>query len=331
MNKHRKFHTAAGLGAGLLLLGAALAAWGVTYNLSDGTTSISCPAVGSSTIDAGGNITATVQAGCLPTGGAPPPGPFTLTVTKAGTGTGTVTSNPAGINCGATCSESYASGTSVTLTAAAGGSSTFAGWGGACTGTGNCILNMTTNLTVTATFNPSGGGGSDPGSGLWINGSNFVHDRGTLTELYVPRCVPSQYNNCRAGGSQSQFDTVVAGQVWSMRIPVGASLGQTTYPFGVERAETGESLNAYDIAVSTVPGDFAVDAKCRKSGTGQVRVHKVGFTPPFGVNSCQINLNTLYYLNVRPQAGTAAEANCGSGAGNACRYRITLPSGFTYQ
>ena len=44
----------------------------------------------------------------------------TLTVTKAGTGTGTVTSSPAGINCGSDCSESYASGTSVTLTAAAG-------------------------------------------------------------------------------------------------------------------------------------------------------------------------------------------------------------------
>ncbi len=32
---------------------------------------------------------------------------YTLTVTKAGTGTGTVTSSPAGINCGSTCSASY--------------------------------------------------------------------------------------------------------------------------------------------------------------------------------------------------------------------------------
>src|SRR5262249_58128596 len=38
----------------------------------------------------------------------------TLTVAKAGTGSGTVSSTPAGINCGGTCSASYASGTSLT-------------------------------------------------------------------------------------------------------------------------------------------------------------------------------------------------------------------------
>ena len=42
---------------------------------------------------------------------------FTLTVSKTGSGSGTVTSNPAGINCGSTCSASYANDTSVTLTA----------------------------------------------------------------------------------------------------------------------------------------------------------------------------------------------------------------------
>ena len=40
----------------------------------------------------------------------------------------------AGINCGSDCSEAYASGTSVTLTAAAAGGSIFAGWSGACFG-----------------------------------------------------------------------------------------------------------------------------------------------------------------------------------------------------
>ena len=45
---------------------------------------------------------------------------YAFTVTKAGTGTGTVTSTPAGINCGSTCSASYTSGTSVTLTASPG-------------------------------------------------------------------------------------------------------------------------------------------------------------------------------------------------------------------
>ena len=55
-------------------------------------------------------------------------GTYSLAVGTAGAGTGTVVSSPAGINCGADCSENYASGTSVTLTATpATGSSSRAG------------------------------------------------------------------------------------------------------------------------------------------------------------------------------------------------------------
>jgi len=78
----------------------------------------------------------------------------TLTVTKAGTGSGTVTSSPAGIACGTTCSAAYSYSTSVTLTAAPATGSTFTGWSGACTGTGNCTVAMSTVRAVTATFAP---------------------------------------------------------------------------------------------------------------------------------------------------------------------------------
>jgi endoglucanase len=83
-----------------------------------------------------------------------------LSVTKMGTGTGTVTSTPAGINCGSTCTANYTNGTSVTLSAAASSGSTFAGWTGNCSGTGNCVLSMTAARNVTATFNTSGTGGT---------------------------------------------------------------------------------------------------------------------------------------------------------------------------
>ena len=75
-----------------------------------------------------------------------------LTVTRAGTGVGTVVSIPAGIDCGATCSAAFASGTAVTLTAAPAAGSTFAGWSGACSGTGACELTMDGARAVTATF-----------------------------------------------------------------------------------------------------------------------------------------------------------------------------------
>ncbi len=86
------------------------------------------------------------------------PAMFTLSVVKAGSGSGTVSSAPAGINCGTDCSEAFTSGTSVTLTAAPAAGSTFAGWSGACTGTGSCVVSMTQARSVTATFDLSGGG-----------------------------------------------------------------------------------------------------------------------------------------------------------------------------
>jgi len=78
----------------------------------------------------------------------------TLTVNKAGTGDGTVTSNPAGINCGADCAEAYDQDTVVTLTANADGDSDFAGWSGDCSGTNSTTtVTMDVDKTCTATFN----------------------------------------------------------------------------------------------------------------------------------------------------------------------------------
>ena len=86
--------------------------------------------------------------------GQQPPEQFTLTVQKDGTGTGTVTSNPAGIDCGADCTQDYDENTQVTLTANANAGSVFAAWSGSgCSGTGTCTVTMDAAKTVTATFN----------------------------------------------------------------------------------------------------------------------------------------------------------------------------------
>jgi 5-hydroxyisourate hydrolase-like protein (transthyretin family) len=86
------------------------------------------------------------------------PGSYWLTLAKAGTGGGTVTSSPAGINCGSTCSASYTSSTTVTLTRSAASGSTFAGWGGACSGgASTCTVTMSAARSVTATFNQTTG------------------------------------------------------------------------------------------------------------------------------------------------------------------------------
>jgi hypothetical protein len=77
---------------------------------------------------------------------------FSVSVTLAGAGTGTVTSSPAGINCGSTCSTSVLAGTVVTLTANPAAGTIFAGWSGACSGTSTCVITADANANVTATF-----------------------------------------------------------------------------------------------------------------------------------------------------------------------------------
>jgi uncharacterized repeat protein (TIGR03803 family) len=76
----------------------------------------------------------------------------TLTVTRAGTGSGSVASDVGGIACGTSCSAAIDLGSSVTLTATPDAGSTFAGWSGACSGTGPCAPVMSDDRTATATF-----------------------------------------------------------------------------------------------------------------------------------------------------------------------------------
>ncbi|HYD40222.1 MAG TPA: glycoside hydrolase family 11 protein [Anaeromyxobacter sp.] len=102
----------------------------------------------------------TVAAG----GVGPNPTMYPLTVSRSGNGT----VSGGGISCGTSCSASYESGTTVTLTATAAAGATFSGWGGTCTGTSaTCIVSMTAARTVTATFS---GGGADPGTCRAVSG-----------------------------------------------------------------------------------------------------------------------------------------------------------------
>ena len=76
----------------------------------------------------------------------------TLTVKTAG-GKGLVTSAPAGISCGKTCSKSFTAGTAVTLTAAPEAGFVFVNWTGACTGAqATCTLTMNANQATQANF-----------------------------------------------------------------------------------------------------------------------------------------------------------------------------------
>ena len=79
-----------------------------------------------------------------------------VSVTRAGSGSGAVVSDPPGISCGAGCSAAWPGATVVTLTATPDAGSVFAGWLGACTGTGVCTVHAGAASNVSATFAPEG-------------------------------------------------------------------------------------------------------------------------------------------------------------------------------
>ncbi len=85
--------------------------------------------------------------------------PLTITIQEPKTlsvllnGSGTVTSSPAGITCPADCEESFLTAEPITLSASPSSGWMFDGWsGGGCSGTADCIVTMTDDTVVTATF-----------------------------------------------------------------------------------------------------------------------------------------------------------------------------------
>ena len=151
----------------------------------------------------------------------------TLTVTTGGTGTGTVTTPPTNeINCPSTCAHDFAQNASVTMHAAAGGSSEFTGWssgdtGFTCMGTGDCTVTMDIARNVTATFQADlvlqitrGGTGtgtvtSTPAGINCGSTCQFAFLQGTSVVLHAAADVGSTFAGWSDGGCLSLGDCTV--------------------------------------------------------------------------------------------------------------------------
>lgn len=100
----------------------------------------------------------------------------TLTVLREGASGGSVRSDAEGIECGATCSHSFADGAQVTLTATPAAGFRFSGWsGGGCAGTGPCLLTMYSDTEVTAAFAPLPAEGGAAGGPMLPSPSALPH------------------------------------------------------------------------------------------------------------------------------------------------------------
>jgi hypothetical protein len=111
--------------------------------------------------------------------------PDAVLVTKSGTGSGSVDSKDKLVACGSKCAANYAVGNVVQLTAKAASGSDFAGWTGACSGTGACTVTVDGAVAVGAIFNTkpvaAGGGGGGGGGGSLFTLSIGRSNAGTVT------------------------------------------------------------------------------------------------------------------------------------------------------
>lgn len=125
------------------------------YHLAAGSPCIGAgTALGAPAYDLDGSRRASPPAiGAYEYGAAPRP-LLSITVQLLG-GTGMVVSNPAGINCGSTCSDRFALHSRVSLSATPGAGSRFVSWLGACRGTRSCTVTLNGTSSVTARFDPT--------------------------------------------------------------------------------------------------------------------------------------------------------------------------------
>lgn len=275
MNKHSVFKAFAGLGAGLLLLGAAwLAQAAITITLDNGDICTE----GTVTLDGTGAVASVtpVPASCS---APPPPGSFTLTVNKAGTGAGTVTGP--GFNCGSDCSESYSENTpiNVTLTAAAAPGSTFSGWSGqGCSGTGTCTVatTITANLSVTATFTadapPPGACGALPPDVTVVDTGSMNAAWPQQTFLPLPQTITAFKMTVPAGFNQEGDITVT---------------------------KTSSALRSKLVVVSTCPGvlePVGGQASCAQYQLESVKL-RMSASPSASSYYCKLTAGQTYYLN----------------------------------
>ena len=166
-----------------------LGATGGTVSVAPTSTTIYTATATGSGGTATASVTITVGSGSGSGGGS-----IQLTVNSAGTGAGTVTSSPAGINCPGTCTASFSKGAAVVLTATPDSGNTFAGWSGACTGSGKCSVTLEASATVTPTFEQGTAGLTSINHIIFFAQENRSLDNyfGAMREYWKENGIPDQ-------------------------------------------------------------------------------------------------------------------------------------------
>jgi len=200
---------------------------------------------------------------------AEPGARFRVTVTPGGNGVGTVTSEPEGIDCGSECSAEVDEGATVTLTATPETGSTFVGWtGGGCTGTGPCVLEVSADVVVEASFALDnsiivtfGGNGdglvtSDPAGIDCGDDCDEAYGPGTMVTLTAAAIGDSVFEGWSGGGCGGTGTCEVTTDS-AVLVTAAFALNQHTLMVGTNGTGSG--------MVASVPGGIACPGDCAEA------------------------------------------------------------------
>jgi hypothetical protein len=245
----------------------------------------------------------------------------TLSVKVGGTGGGAVSSTPGGIECRAACSAPFPLGSDVTLRADAQAGSKFSAWGGACSGQGDCVVKMTSDLAVEATFERTPV--VDPTFALTVNrtGASPANVRSTPAGIDCGSDCSERY----AAGTSVSLDIPSAELAsflgWSGDC---GGTGGCTVAMTQDRSVTARFKDATTpttttttTTTTTMPASVALTVQLQGAGAGTVS--GAGIDCP---GTCSANQTAGSTVTIQAQAGPSSvfsgwSADC-AGASNNC-------------
>lgn len=236
---------------------------------------------------------------------------FTLVVTRVGTGSanGTVMSSPAGISCGSDCSETYSSGTPVTLTASAGAETTFVGWeGGGCTGTAPCTVTINGAVSVPARFDLVKYPLTVSTTGMGTVSSTNIAGIG---------CPGDCSENYDSGTTVTLSASPTPG--WSLASWGGACATATGSTCTVTMTQ------ARSVSVTFAINTYPLSVTKTGAGTGNVTSSPAGINCVNGTGTCTANFNhgTMVTLTAVPAQGTTFAGWSGACTSSPCTVTMT--------
>ena len=231
---------------------------------------------------------------------------YPVHVEMQGSGAGTVSSAPAGVDCGPTCTASFPVGSAVELTAAADSASAFVGWSGACAGTNpECEVTVSQPIEVLATF--------DSVVSVEQDGAGTAFGWGRVV---APEAIGGSYRWERRAGASAAYD--FSGGTVTLLTVSGPGMGRGRISID---GTTVDTFDGYARAIAT-----GVRHRFTQLGAGPHRltVHVLG-TKRSAATGTRVAVDALRWggqTRVNPPAAQAAWASVSQATASGGSYAI---------